>query len=306
MCQTAFDYSLEFNSTEKILLSFNTLVATINLITNILVIILIYTTNQLKNQSLKLTFILSTSDVFLSVVSQQVINYFLVANSTNCYIKVTAQFWFYFFPYLSAFIIALIVYDRYIRMLRLTEYSKYMTKKRFNAGILIVFMLTFLQLIPVTVASTYDIYTFGTIAMLPINLIVMALEIYWYTKTILILREHKKQRRKNLRQIDVSLARLAAVYMMMIIVFYAPYVITNGFMFFLPRDSSWSSWIMASQLLACCNSSANAISFLRVNRKARKKLRNIFYNGRIRNTSNASGSDEKTYNSKHGRDPPQC
>lgn len=280
-CINSFWPGRELDTSEDILLvSLNIFVAFLNLFSNILVILLIVKTRQYRNQSLRLTLLLSSADLCTAVVSQPLHVYFLYIQSDVCDLNFVLQMVFYFFPYFSVFTIAFIVYDRFARIAYLHKYEQHMTKKKFRFGIFMVFSATSVQVALITMATLSKDHRYGSIGVLPLSILTFIFEIFIYMKTIYLLNRYKKERKKRLKSSDSSLVKLASLYLLMIIIFFTPFLVINTIYGYTPYFSKWFhkvqyTWLM-SQVVYVCNSFLNAIMFLRVNRKARSKIQLFF------------------------------
>lgn len=278
-CHTTFWPGRDFETyADYVLVMVNVLVAFVNIFSNALVILIIVKTRQYKNQSLKLTLLLSAADLCTALISQPLQVYFLYdKHSNSCTLKLGLQVFFYFFPYFSVFTIAFIVYDRFVRITYLNKYEQYMTKKRFGFGVAIVFCATTMQVALITVATLKKEHRYASIGVLPLNIITLVLEIFVYSKTIYKLHKYKKERKKRLKASDTSMVKLAALYLLMIIIFFTPFMIINtvyGYTSFFNQSfvTVQYTWLI-SQVAYVCNSFVNAVMFLYVNRKARGEMK---------------------------------
>ena len=278
-CKTSFYPPRDYNNTKDIcLLTLNTIIAILNLALNLLVIYVITRTRQYTNKSVTLVLILSCSDVITAIVCQPLIVYVLYIDSfytLSCKLSMIVQYVFYFSPYFSVFIIAFIVYDRYARITYTHRYDKFMTQRRFLFGLFIVVSATVVQDGIITIATLKESTELGGLAVLPFNILTLFFEIYFYAKTILKLNRYRNEcKQKNFNtSAENSFTKLAAAYLFMIIICFTPFTVINTiYATYNKIDQSYHdiqyTWLM-SQILYCFNSFANAVIFLRVNRKAR-------------------------------------
>ena len=262
-CKTSLFPPRDYQNIKDIfLLAFNCVVAILNFTLNSLVIFMIIKTKQYHNKSVLLVLILSCSDVITALISQPLIVYMLYVKSfynISCNLSITLQFIFFFSPYFSVFTIAFIVYDRYLRITYLNKYDKYMTKGRFVFGVFLVLCATMFQNIIVVIATLKESTEFGGWAVLPLNVLTMFFEIIAYTKTIYKLRQYKKEcKKKNFHTVaENSFTRLAAAYLLMILMFFTPFMIVNTVYATYPKTSQsyldiQYTWLM-TQILYCFN-----------------------------------------------------
>jgi 7 transmembrane receptor (rhodopsin family). len=282
VCKTAFFPPRNPDNTKDIiLLLLNGIIAILNFTLNLVVVYMIFKTRQYRNNSIKLFLVLSLSDIMTAIVSQPFIVYLLYGNTLSCGVSIFLQYLCFFFPYFSVFMIAFIVYDRFLRITYLNKYKLYMTHNKFAIGFVLVVSATTFQDIIITVATTNESPKFGGVGVLPLNLVTLAFEIVTYTKTIYKLKQYKEERKQkfnNMVTAENSFTRLAAAYLLMILIFFTPFMIINTLYSLYPRADLNGSldlqyvWLH-TQILYCFNSFANAVIFLRVNRKARVTLK---------------------------------
>lgn len=278
-CKTSFYPPRDYHNTKDIfLLILNTIIALLNLTLNLLVIYIITKTRQYKNKSVTLVLILSCSDVITAIVCQPLIVYVLYISTfytLSCTLSIIVQLVFYFSPYFSVFIIAFIVYDRYARITHTHRYDKFMTRRKFLFGLFVVVSATSIQDGIITMATLEKSTKLGGLAVLPLNILTLFFEIYFYAKTIHKLHRYRNEcKQKNFKtSAENSFTRLAAAYLLMIVICFTPFTVINTiYTTYNKTDQSYYdiqyTWLM-SQILYCFNSFANAVIFLRVNRKAR-------------------------------------
>ena len=278
LCKTSFYPPRDQNNTQDIiLLLLNAVIAILNLLLNSFVIYVIIKTRQYKNRSVILVLILSCSDVITATVCQPLIVYLLYVKSfysLSCSLSIIVQYVFYFSPYFSVFTIAFIVYDRYVRITYLHNYDKFMTKKKFIFGLFIVVSATTFQDGIITLATIKEAPKIGGLAVLPINILTLITEVSLYAKTIFKLRRYRDGcKKKNFHTAaENSFTKLAASYLLMIVLCFTPFVVINTI--YATYDKTDQSYLnmqyawLTTQILYCFNSMANAVIFLRVNRKA--------------------------------------
>lgn len=278
-CKTSFFPPRDYYNTKDIfLLVLNTIVAVLNLTLNMLVIYIITRTRQYTNKSVTLVLIVSCSDVITAIVCQPLIVYVLYIDSfykLSCELSMIVQYIFYFSPYFSVFTIAFIVYDRYVRITYTHRYDKFMTRRKFLFGLFIVVSVTTVQDGIITMATLKESTELGGLAVLPFNILTLFFEIYFYGKTIHKLHRYRNEcKQKNFNtSAENSFTKLAAAYLLMIVICFTPFTVINTiYATYNKTDQSYYdiqyAWLM-SQILYCFNSFANAVIFLRVNRKAR-------------------------------------
>ena len=147
ICETlAGKYNLLNRREKDILLYVNLVIAINNLFANTLTIYAITITKQYRTQSIKLTLFLSISDLLTALVSQPLFAYQMTNTTfTACLNLIYVQIGATFFPKVSANMLGLLIFDRFIRIKYLTRYSELMTTKKVNLAISIVTGITLLE-----------------------------------------------------------------------------------------------------------------------------------------------------------------
>ena len=300
VCKTAF-YPLRHhgNIKDTMLLVFDCMIAILNLTSNLLVIYLIFKTKQYRNSSVKLILMLSISDMLTASISQPLFVYFLYYNFLPCRVTIFLQFVFFFFPYFSVYVIAFIVYDRYARITYLSRYHLLMSRRKLIFGIILALCATTIQDAIITLGTLQEKPKISGFGVLPLNVITLVFEIVIYTKTINKLRLYKNERKqKKMPVADTSFTKLAAAYLLMIIIFFVPFMVINTVYTLYPKTSQsflsiQYTWLI-SMIVYCINSFANAVIFLRVNRKAKVHLKLLvqrFLKTRLEHTQMSSNKD---------------
>ena len=134
ICETlAGKYNLLNRREKDILLYVNLVIAINNLFANTLTIYAITITKQYRTQSIKLTLFLSISDLLTALVSQPLFAYQMTNTTfTACLNLIYVQIGVTFFPKVSANMLGLLIFDRFIRIKYLTRYSELMTTKAWS------------------------------------------------------------------------------------------------------------------------------------------------------------------------------
>ena len=257
------------------LLGTNIFFAIVNVIVNVLSIWLIVVTKQYTNMSLRLTLYMSISDLGVAVVSQQVMIYFLVNahSDISCEIQVFCQYLLYLFPHLTGFFVGLVALDRYCRVKYTHKYPEVMTFKRQTIGLLVITFLAMLNCMVLISGSFTGNWLIGLLGIHPLDTSFVTWDILLYWRSITMMKEHVKNNTIEMKNFSKSISRLASIYLVLVIIFYPPYLLLDLVQAFV--DSSNTTvvfWHVMTLIWVFLNSVIDAVSFLVVNRKARRQL----------------------------------
>ena len=277
-CKTLFHkmYLLD-NSNINTLIATNILVSLSNVMVNSLVILLIYKTKQYRNSSLRLTLYMSISDCMVGLVSQHMMTIFLFNAKENltCPVQVTLQYILYLFPHITGFFVGLVALDRYCRVKYTNKYPEVMTFKRQTIGLLTIIILAFLNCIVLISGIFTGNWTVALVGIQPLDNIFVMLDVSLYWRAIVIMKKHVENNTVDLKMFNKSISRLASIYLVLVIIFYPPYLFLDlAQTFYNSSDTTVVFWHIMALIWVFMNSVVNAISFLVVNRKARSMLNN--------------------------------
>ena len=249
----------------------HTIIIVTIVIVNTLVIHGLLKTKQLTNLSLRLTFYLSFSDICSSLSTYLMwMLYKEMANMTCIQQKLLRTFYL-FSTYLCVMIVFGISIDRYIRVVHQRNYNRIMTKTRQH---IMVGIATFIS-VTMSVGATHfssSGYTSGLSAKFYVEVfafIPMAIAVvYSYIKSIKVLKRHMATMESLSSTGEITF--LATLYLILMTLFYMPYIITLIHMKYQPtvsREATFSLYL--TMLIIHVNAIANGISCLLVNRKIR-------------------------------------
>lgn len=271
-CRTLFFnmYMLSDKSL-NVLLAVNLLVTAFNLIVNGLLIYIMKVTRQYLNSSLRLTMYMSISDFFVALISQQMMTYYLLkAHSTmSCQRQVLCQYILYLFPHATGFFVGIVALDRYIRVKYTNRYNEVMTFKRQTIGVLVICVLAILNCMVLISGIFTGNWKAALLGVQPLDMTFVTFDIALYWRAIVLMNEHIKNNNEEIKHLSKSISRLATIYLVLVIIFYPPYLVTDLIVVFLDtQNTAIVFWHIMSLIWVFLNSGVNAISFLIVNRKA--------------------------------------
>lgn len=276
VCHTLFHkLHLLSDTSLAVLLSTNILVAIVNMVVNAVLIILIRATKQYTNLSLRLTMYMSITDFFVGAISQQMLTYFIAnANSQiSCEMQVLLQYILYLFPHITGFFVGIVALDRYVRVKFTNKYSDLMTLKRQTIAVLVVIVLAILNcmiLISGIFSGNWEVALLG---IQPLDLLFVTSDIFLYWRSIVLMREHMKANSIDMKHFNRSISKLATIYLVLVIIFYPPYLLLDLVQVFVDSDDTTVVFCHVMSLIwVFLNSGVNGISFVLINRKAQRKL----------------------------------
>lgn len=277
-CTTTFGTLSMLN--EKQRLSFmiiNIIIAILNVLVNVVATSIIVKTRQIKNQSIKLVFYLSISNIAFGLVGQPIIAAILYyGTDLGCTPMRLMLFVIELFLYSSTYLTGMLGFDRFIRIRYLNSYSQVYTKFRFMLSMVLLYMLIGLQS-GLGVMSRF-LNLSAVFITLPINILVFATVAFFYGRSIFILKQHEQNVKKLTRsRKTVHLTRLASLYIASDVIFSVPLVLTLGVYYFLRKNPLIDIELKGLLFYSCflffvCHCPVNAICFLAVNRKAKSRI----------------------------------
>lgn len=280
VCRTLYEkMHLLSQSSINTLIAINILVAFSNVIVNSMLIYIMKVTRQYQNSSLRLTMYMSFSDFLVGLVSQQMLTYFLVESysSISCNMQVLCQYILYIFPHMTGFFVGLVALDRYLRVKYTNRYNEVMTFKRQTLGVVVIGIMAILNCMVLISGVLTGNWTLALLGIQPLDMTFVTCDILLYWRAIMLMKEHVRNKNAEIKNLSKSISKLATIYLVLVIIFYPPYLVTDMILAFVhTTDSVVVFWHVLSLIWVFLNSGVNAISFLVVNRKARRLLREWF------------------------------
>ncbi|XP_057289793.1 melatonin receptor type 1C-like [Hydractinia symbiolongicarpus] len=291
-CETTYSGKSYLNNGQIIsLITLNVIVMILNLIFNSAVIYGLVATKQLKNYSLKLILYLSINDCCLALITQTLFTVML-AKFEDCDFETIVQFFAIFFTHISAYIIALIGFDRYIHMRYLNRYAQVITNKR------VIMILTAVVLLSLTQAMVYVLGTqlnfLSKAKQITVSIdAVIAISVFTaYIMTVRVVKVHSKrtESRDMLKAVDTTVTRTASRILTAIVICYIPYIIVSFTHAVVSQkwDGIRKQWLEYALILGFVltyfNSFVNAIIFLSLNKKVKRYVTSVMKN-RCSNTT---------------------
>ena len=285
-CTTTFGTLAMLDQKQRLIfIIINIMVAMLNVVVNAVAIYIIVKTRQIKNQSIKLVFYLSISNVAFGLVGQPIIAAILYhGTDLGCISMRLMLFVIELFLYSSTYLTGMLGFDRFIRIRYLNSYSQVYTKFRFGVSLVLLYILIFLQ--AGLGAMSRFLGLSAVFITLPVNILVFASVAFLYGRSIFILKQHEQNvKRLSRSRKTVHLTRIASLYITSDVIFSLPIVILLGVYYFLRKNSNIDFELKGALFYSCflvfmCHCPVNAVCFLAVNRKAKSRIP-----GTIRDTS---------------------
>lgn len=285
-CTTTYSAKVYLDQNQRhILIAFDFLIMVGNLLLNGLAASLIIITKQLNNPSFYLIFFLSVSDMILAVSVQPLfaIMLFRFSEKTHCHFEMVAQFVAILLTHTSAYTIAVIAYDRYCRMKYLNKYGDRMKSCIIKTVFVFIILLSFSQATLYVLGTQLSFFHQAKIVAVSIDMCIASSVFVVYYWTIRVVRNHRcnELSKDLLLTVDRVVTNIAAKIVLAVVVFYLPYIITasvysrfngkvNG-----DTQKLMSFMVFVGFILTYCNTIANAVIFLTLNKKTKLKIMEI-------------------------------
>ena len=284
-CLTSYSGKIHMDSDQiTFLVAYDLTTSILNIIFNVLVIVALVLTKQTDNPSLKLILLLSISDCCLAVIVQPLfaVMMLMYPSTQNCNLEMAVQFFGIFFTHTSAYIIALIGFDRYARVKFLTRYSSVMRASRIKKAVIATIFLSLIQASIYVLGTAFQIFETTKKVAVAVDFIIVLIVVVFTIMAMQAVKTHRKnaENQSMMEVVDKTMTRLASKILLTIVIFYVIYVII-AFLHSAQAENATSakrSWLefslFAGYLLTYTNSLVNALIFLSVNEKARHTLLN--------------------------------
>ena len=251
-----------------------------NVISNAVVIFLLLKTKQISNVSCKLIFHLSVSDLLIALLVETL--FIVVIFKTNCAVKVTSQFIAAFLARLSAYTIALIGIDRFVRIKYKMTFRAILTTKSVMLMIFLVWVLALTNAVITTFGILVNKRVARTISS-SLDLMILIFVVFMQLLTIRVIKKINSRDRQPtpaiVQQTQNKITNMCMEIMLLFAIFLVPYVVMQIVRNRIREDldvrgkSLLEFTFRISILLGYSNSFANAVLFLTKNIKCRRFLK---------------------------------
>ena len=236
-----------------------------------------------KNGSIELICYLCLSDLALGFFGLPVL-LALFLTDQSCEMEIAGELLAVGWSHTSAYIIALIGYDRFFRMKYLNRYSEVVKRKKIRCSTFVAFFLSFLHIGAQAAGIKYNFYHTITTVGIVMDWTLFVFIIIPYTLSVKVVRAHRRNtsHTQMLRQVDDTVTSVAFRITIAVTTLYSPYLILSIVRkLFEDRNTLKTNqlflfmWFVSHGLIYS-NSFTNAIIFICVNSRCRRKLLHVF------------------------------
>ena len=259
----------------------NTVLMVGNIIANGLVIYILIKTKQVSNITCKLIFMLSISDLMIGVFAQNICTIHFYEK--NCFVKLASISISTFLSDLSAYVIAILGIDRYLRIKYFTNFKTLWKTKVVFILICFLSLLAAFQAVIITISWLLQIEQITMLIYVAMDATIVGTTIFLQIRTIQRSNTvHNESTLSASRRTNKKITRFSTRIMFLQGIFIAPYTLIVNFLRDKIQDQLNSNGKSVLEFITCisivlifANSFANSVLFLMTNVKARKRLRNF-------------------------------
>ena len=259
----------------------NTVLMVGNIIANGLVIYILIKTKQVSNITCKLIFMLSISDLMIGVFAQNLCTIHFYEK--NCFVKLASISISTFLSHLSAYVIAILGIDRYLRIKYFTNFKTLWKTKVVFILICFLSLLAAFQAVIITISWLLQIEQITMLIYVAMDATIVGTTIFLQIRTIQRSNTvHNESTLSASRRTNKKITRFSTRIMFLQGIFIAPYTLIVNFLRDKIQDQLNSNGKSVLEFITCisivlifANSFANSILFLMTNVKARKILHNF-------------------------------
>ena len=286
------------------LVAFDLLVLILNFMANSGVVIALVMAKFIRNTSLILLFLLSISDIFLALITQTLFAILIggYADQTYCTFEMIVQFFAIFLTHTSGYTIACIGFDRYARMRYLNKYSVVVTRRRVFTATFIIYLLSFFQGLLYVLGTKFDVFEKMKQVAVGIDFVIALFVVGIYLLTIKVVKDHRKtsQNRDFLENVDRKITQLASQILLAVLILYGAYIVISVCHIILDKKlkgnaKAWLNFALHfGYLLTYCNSFANAVLFLTMNKEAKPKILQFLHIHKVTDSNSVSNPSSQS------------
>ena len=209
-----------------------------------------------------------------------------------CWMEMTWQFLNVFLSHVSAFIIALLAFDRFARIRYLHEYKIKMSKSRINRLTFSVISLALFNASLITLGTKLQMYKIFSLAIFSIDGLVVLVMVVLNIMAVRAMNRHCLEMKSTfdgdkhttrLEDVRVNVVALTKGILCTVCVLYGIFVVlTLIHLFAYDRTQTlyWQNilefWLFLGYMLGVSNSTVNAIIFIKFNRECHKLVAKLF------------------------------
>ena len=254
-----------------------------NLIANALVLYILIKTKQISNVSCKIIFMLSSSDLLIALFVQSL--FLAVIYDKACSVKIVSIFLSTFLAHLSAYTIAVMGVDRFVRIKYKINYKAILTPKFLSILVLIVWLASLIHAVMITIGLLMDEEQVVRTVSLIVDGFVVGIIV---TLQMMTIRQSNSmvedlQSQNTFQETSARITKSCTRIMLMMALCITPLLIVNFIrnkMYHQLNDQEKSFVEFARRLcmiILYANSLLNAALFLATNGKAKRYVKTLFY-----------------------------
>ena len=203
-------------------------------------------------------------------------------SSTNCLLELLCQFFFTSIGRVPVYTQLLIIFERYACVANLRK-NNYSVKASFiKRGISFAIILSFCMGVMSVFGALHNVTEIVQITKVSLDFLVFLIGCGVQLKSMVEARKHKKFHKNLLvlMKVEKMHTKLTFIVICTSLVFYIPYIVTSGAQTVLTKIEGHHNNLLDFSVviglsLVFCNSFANAIVFLTLNKKSKSLLRPI-------------------------------
>ena len=282
------------------IITISVILTILNIFVNVILIYALKGTDQLKSVSYRLIAFLSFSDICFGLMLQALVSIHLgvLRDIESCALKLSVQFLTYSFSHISAFMLVIVAFDRWLHMKYLNKYSTLMNCKRASLTIIANVFFSLMSASGSVLANIYNkFFIFKTIfVVIGVNIFAFIYIAYictfrCVTKQGRLIKRKRNQdntsafpkistgisRKSQMR--DMKLAKTMLFILTSLTICYAPYFGVALYWSYLryyrlkATGLSLYAAVWYCLLLVYFNSSLNAVLFIRRNQRVYRLLK---------------------------------
>ena len=279
IAEVAFSY---FNSRQLVtLVVINLLLMVGNVIANALVIYILIKTKQSVNVTCKLIFALSTSDLLIGVIGQNL--FAALFFHKNCFLQAAFRSLSMFLIHLSGYTTGIIGIDRYVRIKHYASFKTLWTKRIVLSLLCAALFFALFQVLLVEIALKFRKEKFAVPINAAIDSVLIEIVVFLQVKTIRTSNTvTDNSSLVHAQRINKVITKLSMRIMLLLCMFLTPYTILTSLLRASIKDQLNGNDRSILEFVYCMNiihlfgnSFANAVLFLMTIVKAKRFLREL-------------------------------
>ena len=279
-CQSIYDGIEHVSSDKRIaIVFFYCFISALNVVANGLAIYVNITCGQWKQQSMFVVLLISVSDILNGIVgSTAQVVHILIPDKLDCSQRRVLVLLPHTFSYFSTYCVLFLGLDRFLHVILMSRYKDVIKRARLNAIMAIYLVVGIGQAIITTYGPKFFGKAGGARYSAPVNNIFIGGTVICYLVSIVKLKLYAKSSR-TVSSSTLNISKLASVFLIIITVTYSPIILSTVFSSRIQATLGIANTnILAHSLLLLSktNSSLNAVAYMRLNSKARRRVNAMF------------------------------